>query len=34
MSQHRLFNPALMSIERDETKKADFDEIIDEFPTI
>ena len=31
MSQERLCNLALLSIDRDETKKTNFDEIIDEF---
>ena len=31
MSQERLCDPALLSIERDETKKTNFDKIIDEF---
>ena len=31
ISQKRLYNLALLSIERDEAKKSNFDEIIDEF---
>ena len=31
MSQKRLCDLALLSIERDETKKTNFDEIVDEF---
>ena len=34
MSQERMHGLALMSIERDETDKTNFNAIIDEFPSI